>query len=216
MDTQGFLPTLYRQYPLDKHSQSRSNVADTNYNLHNDVHPIFARHKFSIASHDYEIILPALKLASLFISTDSLLQFWAIMFRGRLKQVPNADGSGDTHAALFPPHEPLTPKDIAETKLVLLNMSQITYFVCVAHENPDVGGVTFPHDDRLRPNTNPACCDLCSFHGYASAILFAKSKFTKIEMVYNETVGEGQGFTPELLRLYFEFAFLLLHELAHA
>ena len=83
--------------------------------LPEEVHPIF--HRINFPNVDYDKLLPALKLANLFIDTDCLLDFWFALFFGPMQRVRHGSDEEEWHWAFFRPDSggKLSAKDTART-----------------------------------------------------------------------------------------------------
>ncbi|KAK3675260.1 hypothetical protein LTR78_004770 [Recurvomyces mirabilis] len=75
-------------------------VSQESDDLANEMHPIFALMNFP--GINFETILPSLRLASLLIDTDCLLNYWHNLWFGDLLRVDRGDGEDDWHWACFP------------------------------------------------------------------------------------------------------------------
>jgi len=80
--------------------------------LANDVHPLFARLNFPGAR--YEVLLPTLRLATLLIDTDCLLEYWHTLWFGSVGSF--AIKEDESHQCYGRLKHTLSAKDIAVTR----------------------------------------------------------------------------------------------------
>ncbi|KAK5126598.1 hypothetical protein LTR85_009532 [Meristemomyces frigidus] len=172
--------------------------------LHNEVHPIFSRTNFPGA--DYDQLRPALKLASLFIDTDCLLDFWHAIFFGSIKEVLHGEGEDMWHLAYWRPRPKLSAKDVAMTRSRLRTLSHMVKF----YRHKDLkgcGGETVPSEGFLTHSArSPFYCG--DYQGRFTHVYY-------LEALYEEICGlSGCGMKAQY-ESCFSFAVLLVHEIAH-
>ncbi|KAK5132107.1 hypothetical protein LTR08_000358 [Meristemomyces frigidus] len=174
--------------------------------LHNEVHPIFHRIRFPGA--DYDKLLPALKLSSLFIDTDCLLDFWFALLFGPTDRVYHGGGEEDWHWAYFRPNAngKLSARDIARTRGALRTLAHM---------------VTFHRDRKMDSAGRSVACEgyfgggtrslfyTGDFNGPLSHIYYKEGRYMALCNLSLDDVEAQQ-------REHFSFAVLLVHEVAHA
>ncbi|KAK4574357.1 hypothetical protein LTR86_002119 [Recurvomyces mirabilis] len=177
-------------------------VSQEHDNLANEVHPIFARIKFP--GIDYETILPSLRLASLLIDTDCLLNHWHNLWFGDLLRVDHGDGEDDWHWACFPSRSILSSKDKAMVRSRLKTMASMVTFY---RRKTLTGALCQPSEgqlDRVAPYTYG------DFPGACSTVYYDESIVEQLSRL--DSTRDCESF----LRFQLSFARLMVHELAHA
>ena len=171
--------------------------------LSNAVHPIFASHNFPAV--DYQKLTPALRLATLLIDTDCLLTLWHAIFFGRLAKVYHGDDLEDYHEVYFPEYKDLSAAQLARVRLKLRTLGNIISF----HRGGTMegyDGITNPSEGRL---DKTSCWVSKHLPCYRTEIQYS-------ERTYEELLAAECDNVETRLRAHFNFAVLLIHELAHA
>lgn len=170
--------------------------------LDNEVHPIFAAINFPGA--DYNVLLPALQLASLLIEAEPALEFLHAMWFSRPKPVVHAEDQGAWHWAMFRPRKVLSARDRAMTRARLLTLTHMLRF----YPSKRVGGGEAHGSESHLTLATPFWSG--DFEGKIPHVLYSES-------IYRELCQLDANDTPETCaRLHFSFAGLMVHEVAHA
>ena len=110
--------------------------------LRNPIHPIFSRENcHADLKPKYNALEPAARLASRFITTDSLLPFWHTLFFSNARRLERVTYSHDIYTPSYEytdMHETLTPGQIAMTKHALI-LFQDSVRLALASDLPLLG-----------------------------------------------------------------------------
>lgn len=193
----------HREYSEDGRSQNReagNEPSKQGDQLLNDVHPVFRRTNFPGA--DYAALSPSLRLASLFLETDCLLNFWHALWFGVERKVYHNDSGESWHWAYFRRTSRLSARDVAMTRSRLRTLAHMVRFF---RGSITSGGVAIGsegcYDDAFLTG---------DFRGSTTTVLYN-------EALYQELCSLDRTDAPETrMRVQFDFAKLMLHELAHA
>ncbi|KAK5109697.1 hypothetical protein LTR62_006820 [Meristemomyces frigidus] len=185
-------------------SKASLTYADIESQLSNEVHPLFARNRFP--GTDYEKILPALRLASLLIDTECLLEFWHTMWFGDYILVGDDEVEGDWHYVNVPFRPQLSTKDVAMTRARLNTMSHMVTFYRRTNMAGALGECS--HIQGFLDIQGPY--ETGDFIGNCSMIEYSDQFYQGLCDASNSN--DQQTYS----RLSFKFAALVVHELAHA
>ena len=118
-------------YPIEKllNKEERERFVPANrdakqmwMNLDNPVHPIFAQDRFEYAPYvEYEVLKPALQLASLLIDTPCLLDYYYAVLLSKPRAIAPADGP--KYLSLFRKGSKLNAKEIARIRAALVELA---------------------------------------------------------------------------------------------
>lgn len=182
------------------------------YDLCNPIHPIFARHNFPSA--DYDALVPALRLASLLISTDCLLDWWYYTLH---PQGPSVEFPKD-HVLEGGEYRPkilnkgkLSALQLASVKLDLLGMANIIRFYRCDFDSPTAGACTTRGEGTMIPAPGDR-----PFYGCPSAVCYNDDNYEVLCEISRDAKGTGSSFNYLELAEHLSFAEDLVHELAHA
>ncbi|KAJ9668218.1 hypothetical protein H2201_001647 [Coniosporium apollinis] len=173
-------------------------------NLHNAIHPVFQRSNFDTSVDTYNILKPALRLASQFLQKDAMLEWWVQAGLGQevsdptfgkvyLKPTPETDDSRD---------------NLRTTRTALMELRHYVRFSFGPLDRA-FGHTTIDRTRRTRPKQNK--------------IFNADFKAT-IQIRLNELFewwaslyySDDKTADCQRLRFNFFFAVNIVHELAHA
>jgi hypothetical protein len=172
--------------------------------LENEVHPIFANVNFPGVR--YEILLPALRLASLLIESERSLDFFHALWFGRDKKVFTREGEDQWHWAYFRSKKCLSARDRAMVKSRLNTLAHMISFY--RGKKMESGGETAYAETSI--GNCRSALNTGDFAGATSAIYYSESHYHDLLSLdcldSNETA----------MRLHFNFASLMGHELGHA
>ena len=172
--------------------------------LSNEVHPIFAPTNFPEA--DYAKLFPALRLASRFVDTDCLLDFWYGIFFGVELPVRHGESMKDWHMAFFRPRTELSAVDRAMTRFKLRRLADIVLFNRMTPQEDYINGRTFAYLDIVAQA-------LSGDGGLAPGV---RTQILYSGRWYKSMCGLHSADRETQRREYFEFASMLVHEVAHA
>lgn len=195
-------------FPIDRLAEDAGMMPFSGYDLEGSVHPVFASQNFE-AGIEYDALLPTLRLASRFLTTDCLLRYWYVSHFAKCVTLMYPKGSGkegQSYDSAFPPHEEMTDEDIAKTKEFLFDLASVVRFRFKASTQPGSHGYARPCRGQLLDMQGPA------FFGNRSEICF-DCDYQKIIQLHRSN-GQSQP-TEEQLLLYFNVAMTFTHELAH-
>ncbi|KAJ9669579.1 hypothetical protein H2201_000446 [Coniosporium apollinis] len=199
MANPGFASLEYNDYAIE----------NLRYNLDNAIHPIFSVTNFvsrqNFEDTDYEVLRPSLRLASLLLEEPSLLPFWYAMFYGEEKEIEDPGLKKTYGAKMFSYRRKdgeLTAEDIYDTHEMLLALAKIVRFIRVDdHELEPAGAMC-----------TATCCRMPErLTGCGARILYGERYYQALHSL--ETSEEPHD---SLIKARFDFATLMLHELAHA
>ncbi|KAK5123384.1 hypothetical protein LTR85_002816 [Meristemomyces frigidus] len=205
------LPEMFT-YPID--TLLDSVITFTGLDLCNDIHPVFGRSQFPGA--EWEALLPALKLASRLLDTDSLPRDWYTTNFADGTAIPFPECSGwedDEYQADFPPHETMTADDVADNKVFLRQLTMAVRFRRHGPEHFYLKGCTVPcKRQHVRAQELVIVDKFFGRQGCGSDGFYSERLYQDLLRFHRQ----GQGSSPEALVLHFSLAVLLVHELAHA
>ena len=188
---------------IDPHEPRAASSQDNG--LSNDVHPIFTPSHFD-SSIDYQLITPALRLASRFLAVEEMLPFWNMLLLGQVKKIEEDHDGRRIYVGPSEDSCEFTPTQASDTKTALLLLSLDVTFGRLAHSDSNfadgTSGVTRPL---------PKSSEWHRFKGSKSRIVI---DLDRIESTVAEraTLESSIQFLGESLRI----ALTLFHELCHA
>ena len=176
--------------------------------LTNEVHPIFRRNNFP--GVEYEVLVPVLRLASLLIDTDCLLDFWhAIFFGERCKLHPEGDGIDDdtTYVNFSRRRAQLSARDRAMTRLKLGTLSHMVKFYADPSQEADSAEAWCQDERKL----DGCPYDLGNVEGVVDRIMYSEKSYLDLQRLSTEEHPDQDALEWKWLFM----AVLLTHELAH-
>ena len=185
---------------LEKNGGTYKSVVDARIDLDNKVHPLFSEHNLRCARR--EVILPSLRLATLFLDTPCLMNYWYAAFFS-LEDVPYADANDarKTFKAIVIKNEPLSAKDVARVRLKLCALAQHVrfYIDCTGGSN----GTCEPDEARINP---------------ASSVFSGQQCFIRLSTaLYSELCDlHDSAFTGVPTAGHHQLAINICHEITHA
>lgn len=201
--------TAYENYDVDlllsgdefAAIQSDSNCSDR-FELDNDINVLFAARNFYGVR--YEVLEPALRLASLLLETPCLMQYWYAAFFS-LKHFPSSNDPSQTSKAIARKETALTAKEVAQVRLKFAGLAQHVRF----YGSPRLcrcgfAGATCSAESRLN-------LALSGFEGNASDIIIDPTTYEEICEAYDDIHA-----TDKLREIYLGLAVTLCHEVSHA
>ncbi|KAK4547208.1 hypothetical protein LTR36_001429 [Oleoguttula mirabilis] len=212
--TSNLLATDFNAFPIDKLVAGEGYVAGATCDLANDVHPLFARE--NMQGFDYDAILPALRLASHFLTTECLSSYWWAVLWGPYTENEDPDclckEYDMAHYSMRFEEDKLEPEEFADLQRDLRNLAKIVHYsVAELHacgRCARLEGVTIPADVL-----DPERC-----YGEPSEITIGNAIHDELMRVKQlaDREGEATGMSEKLAERYLELAVSLVHETAHA
>ncbi|KAI9772124.1 MAG: hypothetical protein M1840_001413 [Geoglossum simile] len=169
--------------------------------LDNEIHPIFQFENFDIPRDQYETLTPALRFASLLITSEACMDWWVAACSGAVSMamslpVPMEQRSALNRYSVLYPVEPVTREHIAATKDALLDLANNISFRFWVPPNP--GGYIFGTQHRSSRGTQQV----------------------GLSRGFQDFIASGGGIADasqsQQLRFQFFFAINAVHEVAHA
>ena len=212
----GTTPT-WLQYPIDELLENWQRIAKGSsmaFTLENDIHPLFAEKQFLFDKLHYNALLPALQLASLFIDTPEIMDYWYAAFLSTPQEVSYIDREG-TYKAIFRKGSPLSKRDVREIRACFRAMVPIIRFA------PAQNGVRVSYCAsnmiKLTQRTPLGKNTKLQWNGNGSIIHIGDEALHSVFTTFQAATADP---TPKncqrLSEVYFTLAKTVLHELAHA
>ncbi|KAK5742981.1 hypothetical protein LTR17_002993 [Elasticomyces elasticus] len=203
---------IWDQLRLEECLDKEAQLPFRGFDLERDeVHPLFAPEKFPDA--DYDALLPALRVATKFLTCESSLIYYHTIFHTQPveKRYPPGSGLDQYHYdAVYPPNRPLTGKEVRRVKAEFMNLANILTF----HRDEHAA----PRGAHCAPAQGEDDVDLAGswqdFAGWKSSVHYSELTYNNLVNAYKQT--DGVNFDGGLAVDYIMFAKILCHELAHA
>ncbi|KAK4896404.1 hypothetical protein LTR27_005616 [Elasticomyces elasticus] len=202
---------IWDQLPLEECLDKEAQLPFRGFDLECEVHPLFAPEKFPDA--DYDALLPALRVATKFLTCESSLIYYHTIFHTQPveKRYPPGSGLDQYHYdAVYPPNRPLTGKEVRRVKAEFMNLANILTF----HRDEHAA----PRGAHCAPAQGEDDVDLAGswqdFAGWKSSVHYSELTYNNLVNAYKQT--DGLNFDGGLALDYIMFAKILCHELAHA
>lgn len=209
----GYKNTLYYRSETEAYENATEwfvDGKDYDYDLNTDVHPLFTADKFP--DIDYEVLLPAVRLASRLVSTDCLLGFWhaTICNDAPLRMYP--EGTLNEGLFYYPKlrvDDEMTASEIGDVKLALLDLASFLRFHCrdISSLGVTIASTSEPSTPTIVPEGE--CC------GVTSEVHYNDKCYQRLYDIHQNAKQEGRSLDYAELTLHFGFAVTLVHELAH-
>lgn len=181
--------------------------------LDNEIHPLLARSRFDETPDAlYDTLIPALRLASMFLSKPACMQFWVTLALGERTHDPGMSAKYGRHCTRIAHHVPLTKQNTAQLirHLRKLGESDLIHFKFKHKLLEDIGpgawGTSSPVCDYMGVSRRSHSSLTRSVIRLHADMYIAAKKLCQLK--YHET--------SQQLRFCFFFATLLIHELAHS
>ncbi|KAK3073449.1 hypothetical protein LTR53_004981 [Teratosphaeriaceae sp. CCFEE 6253] len=187
-----------------------------NYDLRNEVHPVFARFNFPDA--DYDALLPTLRLATLLLMSEGSLIHYAtdllvVPVRKDYRYPAGSGYEGQAYQAVYPHKHPLSATDKAKVEQELLGMANSVRF---RREKPcGIGGVSLAGVCRPEEGSLVDSAMSPGFVGPPTDVGFNDEMSQELCEAHQQAKACGHA-SWQLCYNYFASAALLCHEIAHA
>ncbi|KAL8729294.1 MAG: hypothetical protein Q9166_004791 [cf. Caloplaca sp. 2 TL-2023] len=182
-------------------------------NLENDIHPLLKQDRFDdTPDHIYDQLIPGLRLASLFLSHPSCMQFWVTLAKGerRVDHTMTARYHKPRHR--ISRNVPMTKENVKEVIGYMRDLGEAQAIHFTFAPGLTFGGsgafgtahtiCNFQSDTEGRQAGNVQCCHV---RLHSDFYVIAKKLST---MIYPDPA--------QKFRFNFIFATLIVHEMAHA
>ena len=188
---------------IDPHEPRAASSQDNG--LSNDVHPIFTPSHFD-SSIDYQLITPALRLASRFLAVEEMLPFWNMLLLGQVKKIEEDHDGRRIYVGPSEDSCEFTPTQASDKKTALLLLSLDVTFGRLAHSEHNLSCEIAGETSAL-----PRPSQWHRFQGSKSRI---RIKLDRIESMVAEraTLEYSIQFLGESLQI----AMTPFHDLCHA
>jgi hypothetical protein len=196
--------------------------------LRNPIHPMFSIDRwmtgYGQATHTfYDLMTPALKLASLMLTEPCILPWFTHLFYA--KRCRTVSASGEEYIYLHPREFEITTADRQRVRDEIDDLTEVVIFMFTPsqYSNSHLGqawGVTSPEAEywpwsrHFYPEDYPHLSDealIAASHGYHIPEITLSDKFAR----YFKS-GYAHSTQSQDFRLQYMFATTLVHELAHA